>query len=712
MPAINGQSQALYLDLDYKANNPENFIENELHVVDTTTDSFIRPLYGRFYKESVTVSYVEADGNVIPLVKDIDFDYCDIDRASCLKSGMAVFETILVHAKPNITNKFYISYRAVGGQKDANKSLAQKNSLNTALGSNKPVYYVDVIAKPQTVLPIQHKHDAKDYSGFEYINAAISEIGTLFAISKNTYLSGDIVPYPSREVNVKVSGLTTTLTNSMNSLTNYINAHLNSSGYPHNYTKQSIGLGNLTDGGFSSITVDGLALPIYASPATVATALLPANRPSKTTYPHASLSGNVHGDTPSSIGLGNVSNLQTLDLYIPGTYQYRLELSSDSQNKYVTNTYLYSALAEYQADSTATNLTGRLAALNSNGGIIATLSNTINASSQTIQMGLAASNAVLDSQVSLNNALTAFQKENNRFQLIESNAPLVKTLQNLMKLERGNDLKGYGVYGGVYPIPPSIENLYLWLEADSNRNTIVKDIDGHDRITAMVDRSPYARVFANANIAACPKLTDSRDKTDGVIGLLYKKIALFETGYSLKQISGDPVRMSSGMTFFFLYRNNLNVNFRLISSVNGRYGVRHLGLRKNLLAISDDNWVCAESNENSSPFFTSQLNILSISDVVESNSWFAGSTPVPLNTGIRGLKPNTTTWPPIGQLGEIADYIGTTFDPIPQSFELSSIIAYNRQLSLAECKVVVNYLSMSKSNNQAYAMDYASTNAF
>jgi hypothetical protein len=712
MPSINGQSQALYLDLDYKANNPDNFIENELHVIDTTTDSFIRPLYGRFYKESTIVSYVKADGNVIDLKKDIEYDFCDIDREASLRSGLVVFETILVRAKADITNKFYITYRAVGGQKDANKSLAQKNSTNTALGSNKPVYYADVIAKPITTTPIKHQHDIRDYLGFEYLNAEIADIGSVFAISRTTYLTGDVVCYPNRDVQKKVADFSTTLTSSMNSLTTYIASHIATTGYAHNYSKASIGLGNLTNGGFSAISVNGVALPIYASPAAVAAAILPANRPAKTTYPHATTTGNVHGENPATVGLGNVSNFLVLETYAAGVGQYQTDLAVGAQSRYLTNKYLSSALLDYQTTTTATTLTPRLTALNAVNGPIDSLSKTIDLSATTIRNSLTASDTVLNGAVSLTASIASLQKENNRFQLIESNAPLARTLKKLLLLERDNDVKGYGVYDGVFPIPSSLENLYLWIEADSSRNTIAKDAAGKDRITSVVDRSTYGRIFANTDLSSCPKFVDSKDKTDGTIGLLYKKIALFENGNYLKQISGEPVRLSTGMTFFFLYRNTLTSDFRIITSLDGSFGVKQLSATNNLKVVSDSLWVCGETMNSSTPSNQSQLNVFSIADSVESNSWFANSKPVPLGASLRGLKPNATTWPSAGTQGELLDYIGNPDPAVLQSFEWCATIGFNRQLSLSESKVVADYLSLSKSNNQAYAMDYASTNVF
>lgn len=708
MANIPGLNKPIYLSKDPSGNGPNNLITDEYHSTASNQPTLFKPRYGKFYKEGSHLYNLLRTGDLAELVYKTDYVFVELDVPASEESGLEVYKAVHVKTASHSGN-LYFTYQAVGGADQADLALAY-TVTNTVLTLNEAIEYSDIENKPGSFIPAQHKHDVADVYGFEHLVGLIDDLGTAVA-SANTAKLGETVAYRNSDIRNRVVDFKTKLTAAKNTLPDMIQDHVSTSRYGHRYNAARVGFGNLSNYGFTALNdQDGQPLPIYASPATITVAI--ANKPAKTTYPHATQTSNPHTETAANIGLGSVQNYSLLTTYTSG--QYTSILSTVADPKYLSPFTLVNALQEAQANQTALyftapyqtrmdNVTGTITALNTQVSGAATGVTQANASISSAQAAIAAAN----------NSVALANSANLDFELKDYNAPLASALKLILAFDYARHADGYSVgKEGIWSLPPSLDNLYLWIDADYAGNTTEQD-GNIVRTTAVLDRSSYQRLFVSNTRSTAPRLIPSKDIDAGRIGITSGKVLQFNPGDRLEQISGHAVTIKPGMTIFALVRTS-QANNRIVlmsdSDPVPNTGIYVQGIQNRLLDVITPNWKPLSAPNNTASPDTSYLIVASIDPYSEAKSWLASSRTVdPAHP--KGTNTPASTWPAIEFQSRPMTRIGG-IDPLgTDTGEIAELLIYNRRLSIAETEAVVAYLRLANSANQAFTVDYAIRNA-
>lgn len=713
MPTVPGLSKQVYLDLDLTGSNPNNLIQNELHIVPAHSVYPIKPLYGKFYKETILVYALLATGALQKLTFGTDFVCVEGDPNKSSLSGLDVYKAINILTTAH-AGTYYLTYQAVGGIDSPDYAMVTR-AVEDKLLQQVAVNYSDVKNKPLTFHPSTHQHDVVDLYGFEYLVESIEDFKSTSTALGSTFLTTPVA-YKDYAVFNAVNKFITNITTAGSSMVANISAHINNTGLQHNYTAAMIGLGNVANYSFTpSNDANGNPVPYYASPAFVGNAIF--NKPAKVTYPHATQTNNPHYNTSTSVGLGNVQNYALWLGYNFGQQLYQSLLLSPSNIYYLSNYTLKSAVTEYFDVSvmqplavSSTNLT------NSNTGVIATLAAQVNNSNTIAQNALTAVNDIVNAADQVPATLATVNNENRRFQLIDYNRPLAVGLQRILAFDYAKSTTGYSVgLNGFWPLPQSLDNLYLWLDADYAGNTIRVDSNGNQRITSFADRSSFQRLFVSNTTDIAPFYGPSQDVSDGRMGVTNGKVAKFMPGHYMEQISGSPLTLSPGMTVFVVVRTgSTHVPFSLLSdpSPSQKVSITLQSDANKIISIDTTyGWTPLQCADNTSVPNTSNLIVASIADDAEGYSWLGSCVSID-PTYPRGVNTPVSMWPDTSFQTAAMSRIGNPDIGANESAEISDVIVFNRQLSFAECEAVIAYLRLVKSKNQALTVDLSAQSVF
>jgi hypothetical protein len=163
-------ASVFYLPLDKTGANPNNRVEDEIHITPATTHRLILPKFGAFYAASVEVYATVQDQGVftdVLLTKGVDYYPAEMLHKTTAMVGKQVCATILV-SEPNIYTNFKITYSALGGTDQVNRDNLL--ALVDQVVNPSTIYQWDDIAnKPKGFPPAPHLQDADDLYGLEYI---------------------------------------------------------------------------------------------------------------------------------------------------------------------------------------------------------------------------------------------------------------------------------------------------------------------------------------------------------------------------------------------------------------------------------------------------------------------------------------------------------------------------------------------------------------
>lgn len=711
MSNIPGLNKPLFLERDLTGAGPTNLITDEYHSAPSNQPTLIKPKYGKFYKEGARAYTLTRTGDLRELIYPSEYVFVELDVPVSEVTGFDVYKA--VHIKTtNHSGNLYLTYQAVGGSDQTDLTLAH-SVTNTVLTSNEAVNYSAIENKPGKFNPIDHKHDIADLYGFEYLVDTINEVGNA-AIAANRAKSNSAVSYRNTAIRDKVLDFKSRMSTAAQGLAALLSAHISGSSNQHAYTAAMVGLGNVRNYGFTPITgPDGNPLPVYASPAAITLAI--ANKPTKTTYPHATQTNNPHGDTAATIGLGNVFNYPIYATYALNQGSYVAVLTNPSTPSYLSPYAFTNALAEAQTNQYNQYFNPQYTAcMDPNTGSISALSAQVSATNTQITTANASIATAITAVANANTSVQTAATANVSFELKDYNAPLASALTQILAFDYAKHAEGYSVgKNGIWSLPPSIDNLYLWLDADYEGNSV--EMDGTiARVTSVLDRSSYQRLFVSNTRSTAPRLQVSQDVDAGRVGITSGKVIRFNPGEHLDQISGHAVTLKPGMTIFALVRSG-NANSNLILLSDGSAGLANTiivqGTHGRSIDIGTDiGWNPLTAADNTILPNTSSLVVASIDPYAEHNCWLASSRTVN-PTYPRGVNTHPSTWPAQETQTKALSRIGGA-DPLgTDSGEIAQLLIYNRRLSVAEAEAVVAYLRLAKSANQAFSVDFSIRNA-
>ena len=709
MSNIPGLNKPLFLERDLTGSGLLNLVSDEYHSVPSSQSTLIKPQYGKFYKQGAHVYTLTRTGDLRELAYKTEYVFVELDAPVSEITGLEVYKAIHIKTTDHSGN-LYLTYQAVGGSDQPDLTLA--NSVtNTALTLNNAVNYSDIENKPSKFNPSPHQHDIADIYGFDYIVQGLEDLRQNLIYS-NSAQPGNVVAYKDVTIRQKVVAAKNQIRAATQGLSSLLSAHITGSSNPHAYTAAMVGLGNVSNYGFTPITgPGGIPLPVYASPSTISSAI--TNKPTKTNYAHATQTNNPHVDTAASVGLGNVANYPIYEAYPPGWYN--TILMNPTFPAYLSPDTLTKSLADAQSNQYQLNFDPQYnACMNPTNGTVTLLSAQVNAANVQLSTANTAITSATNAVTSANNSVQIAATANIAFELKDYNAPLASALKQLLAFDYARHADGYSVgKDGLWPLPPSIDNLYLWLDADYAGNTIETD-GAVRRVTSVLDRSSYQRLFVSNTRSAAPRLQPSQDIDAGQIGITSGNVIKFNPGEYLDQISGHAVTLKPGMTIFALVRSG-NAGTRLVLLSDGSAALSNSivvqGSQQRVLDIRTDiNWKPLTAPINTISGNKSQLVVASIDPYAESNCWLASARTYDAAYP-RGVNTPASVWPTQDTQTKALFRIGSA-DPLgTDGGEIAALLIYNRRLSIAEAEAVVAYLRLTKSANQAFSVDFSIRNA-
>lgn len=694
----------VFLPVDLTGSALSNFISSEFHQAAGAGQALIRPNFGDYYASGFQLYGVSGANSLTLLRHGQDYVHGHLSEQSTQASGMEVYQVVLVKNTQLFTT-FSISYHAFGGQiNNINYPRLYGAYLQARSGAITP--YASLTGVPEFFEPTAHTHAAQDLFGMEYIVGFLNNLKTAM---NHTRLSG--AKY--QEIRYALQGYVAERTLLDSQLPVAIRQHIDNHHDDHHYTKAVVGFGNVSNYAFTALTVNGVTLPAYASPATIGYWL--ANQPAATNPAHAAFTNNPHLDTKESIGLGLVSNLPVILNLDTDDY---LTIYNPAYPETYVGPYVFAAGITQYGNATYAATTQPLitAALSTSTSQLSS-ANTILGTTSGIQM-------TVDAQVvSFQNSTESIaavseqaQGVNTNYTLRYGNALYCHTLVQVMHYDHTRFVNEQSIYPtGYMPVPELIGGLSLWLSAENPLNTLMQDIQGNLRVTRLRDMSRFQRVYsASANVA--PILKASGDVAAGALGITAGKVFAFSPGLGWDKTTGAALRLKPGMTVIALVRTgSLGSRLTLLSAPNEVLdtGVYAFTPSSQVLAVrSGGLWSPLEAPVGSVQPHTSGIVIGSIGEASEASTWLASTSAIDTVDNPRGVVNNDSPWPALNYVGADLTRIGNANFGVANEGELAELLVYDRQLSVPEMTAVIEYLKLRYSNNTALSLDFSALNAF
>ncbi len=706
MKGITMTLQLALLPVDATGAASSNLIPNELHQIIGGTKSAIRPNAGSFFKTTLQTYSVDGLGNLSPMALGTDYVCADLDATATAITGQEVYKLILL-INPDLTSLCSITYQAYGGVDNINICAMYNAFLAANLGTPTPLSSLGDV--PTTFPPVAHEHDIADVYGMEFVTGFLANLQQ--AISSTTS-------------NAKYQVVTAAIANFSTALATYNNAlivgmreHVDNVAFPHAYTAEMIGLGNVSNYGFVPIVQGEVTLPAFASPATVVASLTPLPPYKRISALHPTLTDNPHQDSQLNVpGLSNIQNLDSVITYAIGTNEYSTLLAPTATQVYLGPYPAVNAIKESTVAAYAAEYTAAVADFFTPVSTTLTSTSTINADTGTLSAGTNTTLATIaENLVPITNTLTTLGLQEFTYALVNNNAAYAAVLEQLLAIEYSNFSTKIGVTkDGYYSVPDKLPNLISWLSANNPENSLFPDTIGNVRVIKLVDKAANRSFTALPNLA--PILRPSTDKTGSVPGITNGNVLAFTNGMCLNLSEGTPIYVTPGMTIIALIKTGPTASsLQLLGdpSTPEIIGVfANTGTNQSLAIETSSGWVPMSTPAGGQQNNASTILISSISPVDEAQSWFASSNAFNATLYPRGVSTPATTWPTAGYIGDPLTQIGNANFGIANVGELAELLIYDRQLSGAEVKAVVAYLQLRYSLNTALSVDFAALAAF
>ncbi len=151
--------------LDLTGKSANNLISGEVHSLPVGVNRAFVASYGPFYSASLVVR--ESVTNRL-LTANTHYKAIQLDAEATAASGLEVCAVIVV-TDQSVANRVTVQYQVVGGEYSTSVYALQQmlDALNL---DNRSVAWGDVLGKPSEYVPTEHRHDAGDLYGFEYLS--------------------------------------------------------------------------------------------------------------------------------------------------------------------------------------------------------------------------------------------------------------------------------------------------------------------------------------------------------------------------------------------------------------------------------------------------------------------------------------------------------------------------------------------------------------
>lgn len=712
MPVDNANKPYI-LPLDLDGTSTNNYVDGEVQQISSYQRTIVRPRYGKYYADSLRVFTLNQNGSFVELAKDVDYDPAEVDSLNTRITGKTIYRSIIIRSV-DLSGFISLQYQALGGVDGVDAVLAYQET-QAALAGEEGYPFAELGALPDVFQPYTHQHDVRDIYGFESIVQNLYELTTVIGII-NQGLGTTKISLKDRKISQKLGDFKISLKNANRQAIQSLQDHMAGTAHQHNYTKQSVGLGLLSNYAFVAANgTDGQPLPIYAHPLALKQAL--QTLPPATTTTHRTRTDNPHGVDAEAVSLGNVLNYPILTTYVLNAQQFNT-VFTETTVRYLSPYALKNAVTEAQADQVNQHLTTRLGFYtDATSGAVPSLRSNVQTSLTTVQQRLSTIQGIVSDTQALLTEIATTAKKNLRYRIVDFNRTFAQALKRVLAFDHASLADGFSVgQDGVWPLPPALQNLYLWLDVDFEGNTIREDATGKKRVMSLIDRSSYQRLFVANSLSTAPVYKDSRDVVEGKIGVTRGKVADFEPGHHLNQISGQAVTLQPGMTIFLVVRNQTNgIRFDVLSDTSPTPKAKvitQFDQNRAIVADTTVGWTALKAPVNSAYANTSNIIVASIGETAYAENWLGSTRPVNVQASPKGVETITTAWPSSDFQSAPMSRIGNDDTAVACGGELSQVIIYNRQLSVAECEAVVEYLKLAKSSNLGLNVDFSAKDAF
>lgn len=692
----------IFLPVDLTGEDPDNFISNEYHQVANGERAIIRPHFGDFYANGLQLYGATAQNALTLMHHGQDYVFGHLNAQATAAGAGAVYQVILVKDTRFFTT-FRLSYHGFGG---TNFNFPRLWNQYLKVKGGAPTAWDNLTDVPQFFEPEEHIHDVRDVYGMEYIQTFLSNIEAAVLSARGVAAKNEDIRYALRQFEAERRLGDTALPAA-------VRQHIDGVDYQHTYTKAMIGLPLVQNYGFVPITVGMDTLPAYASPVTIKYHL--ENLPDQDIPEHESLTNDPHNLTKAQVGLSDVENLDVVLDYDTGESAYEDLFDSEADEVYLGPAVLALAAQEY-GEVTYDTISDPLiddAVAEATGTLVTATGIRNSATSLMVTVNQQVAELQVDA-IDVDRRASQAQANNNRFNIVYGNSYYSQTLKHLMLLDHQKHAVGQGVHpGGFLPVPSFIDGLELWLSSENPDNTLFMDINGHMRVTKLVDRSRHGRVFT-APAHTAPILKDSADVAAQVNGITTGKVMSFTPGLCLDQVSGPPIRLQPGMAVITLIRPaGTGSKLTLMAAPNELQDTGVYAFPTQALAIrSGGLWRPLEAPAGSATANTSGIIAAVVSDVSEAFCWLASTKAVDYIDFPRGVNTPASSWPAGVYTGTPLTRIGNDNFDVNNAGEIAEVIFLKRAPYAPEVKAIVEYLKLRFSDMTALSVDYVALNAF
>lgn len=680
---------------------PSHLFIGELQKVVGGYTVLIRPNYGSFFKESFILYSVVSPTSRTRLIEGTDFVFAHLDTDATQVTGKEVYNAAIV-TNELLPSLYQIDYQAFGG--DSNFNLAQIGEAVRLSKIGIASDYSYVVNAPLRFAPEEHVQDVADIYGFDTFSAFMEGIKNACVFNKdggsNKLVTDRIAAFGKATKNAKLA------------VAAGVREHLDLIAFYHNYTKANLGLGHVSNYGFT-----GNPLVTYASPASLLAQITNPAPPDVRT--HASLTTNPHGLTAQQIGLSEVANLPVLVNYSPLTSTAAILFAENATEVYFTPFIATSAVRD-GATLKYTQAFGEL------------INSTVIASQETIAQAVTKTTGLLGQQAQTSVIATRLQQQratielatgqavqaNRKHKLLYENSDLSETLKVLAATEYANANAGFPTYlnGFFDKLPTHIDNLVCWLSVNQPKNHLFTDIAGNVRLTRLIDLSENGYEFSSVTPNNAPIYGSGYDKINGLTGIIASEVIQFNPGQYLDQTKGAPLYLKPGMTLIALTRSStpgtqMNLLSNPLTSEPTGWTVQTTDGRS-VSVHSGSQWNPLTAPIGSTAYSASGISIASISATTEADCWLATTVGINRTLYPRGVNTPASQWPSRDFTSAQLTRIGNDNHGIRNQGELVDLLVYDRQLSFPEVKAIAYYLKLRASKNTALSVDFSAANAF
>lgn len=158
--------------LDLVGDMAENRVVGEYHPLTQLSDRAFTVELGSFYSSTVAIRNATTGQ---ALVRNVDYKLLNADMAAVTETGGKAVDTVIFMLDTNMSG-VYVDYQAVGGQYSV-LSLAVVILLEANKNATKePIYWSDILDKPETWLPTNHTHELWELDEIEKGHTALTKV--------------------------------------------------------------------------------------------------------------------------------------------------------------------------------------------------------------------------------------------------------------------------------------------------------------------------------------------------------------------------------------------------------------------------------------------------------------------------------------------------------------------------------------------------------